>query len=161
MAHDIIPHQESLLDEWEANFAAKLAADAVTLGIDPSLVATITAAITDHHNAYANAVVKKDESKAADAAKDEKKGIAVNLIRDAARKCKASSAYTDALGKELGIVAQEQTLDLANAKPEVTHISQLIDMIILDFIKKHLDGVAVYGAEGTRLHGCQHNSYCQ
>ena len=143
---DFLPRQDSIFDEWEGNFDAKLAVHSATLGLDPALVADVATTIALHRAAYSTALAKQAEAKAANEAKDALKLIIIAKVRDAAQKCKASSAYNEAIGEELGIVGSEQTLDLNNAKPEVTRISYQNDQIVFDWIRAHLHGVIVYGA---------------
>ena len=146
---DFLPRAEGQLDEWENNFLMKLITYGPTLTIDPTVITNMNSAVTAHRNAFANALMKQNEAKAADQDKMAKKAIAFEQIRDVARKCKASTAYTEAIGAELGITGSERTLDLANAKPEVSRITQLVDQIVFDWVKGGMDGIVVYGAKRT------------
>ena len=149
MTKDFIPHQDSVLDEWEVNFIAKLAVHGPTLGIDPALVTAVTSSVTAHHSSYSAYLTKQAEAKAATEDKMAKRATAIAIIRDIAQKCKTSSAYSGAIGDELGIKGVQQTIAVNFVKPEVTHISVQLDKIIFDWKKGHMDGIVIFSAKRT------------
>ncbi len=147
--NDFLPRPEGILDEWENNFLVKLVTIGPILGIDPAEQAELNTLVTDHRNAFANAIAKQAEARAAIESKLAAMTPAVIKIRNIAQKCRASSAYTNAYGAELGLIGIEKTLNLSEIKPEIMAISYQNDQIIFDWKKEHMDGIAIFGAKRT------------
>jgi hypothetical protein len=60
------------------------------------------------------------------------------------QRIKTHPNYNEAIGKNLGIIGHEKTIDLNTIKPVVTVKSITSDSITLDFIKGNMEGVAVF-----------------
>ena len=54
-----------------------------------------------------------------------------------------TTAYTDAIGKDLGIVGDEIVFKMGDFKPEISATTQT-GSVVINFTKKDLDGVNVY-----------------
>lgn len=147
MKTDFIKRQEGDFDEQERIFVEQLITYAVSLGITPEELASVTNTVNNHRAAYAIALQKANEAKAANIAKYNLKDLAIAEIRKLAAKIKTSSAYTQSIGQQLAIIAQEQTLDLNNVQPIISEITQLIDMNIFDWAKKNMHGIIIFGAK--------------
>jgi hypothetical protein len=61
-----------------------------------------------------------------------------------AKRIKAHPNYTEAIGKNLGIVGSEQVIDYDNLKVQVAVRRTDADGVALDFVKGKMDGVVVY-----------------
>jgi hypothetical protein len=86
----------------------------------------------------------KNAVEAKNAGKDSK----LALIRKANAKMKTSTAYTDAIGEDLGIKGASQDLDKEAAKPKFSG-EAFPGYVRLKFTKNGLDGVNIY----SRLKG--------
>ena len=111
----------------------------------------MAALIAEHKAAYSNALAKQAEAKATNLAKDSLKKSVTAKARIIAQKCKASNSYTTAIGKELGSIGTELTINLDEVKPEIRRISQQEDKIVFGWIKGNMHGIVVYGAKRSHV----------
>ncbi|MEI8203965.1 MAG: hypothetical protein WCH34_13175 [Bacteroidota bacterium] len=63
--------------------------------------------------------------------------------------------YNESIGKTLGIIGAEQTVDEENAKPEVKVLHSNTDAVALEFVKSVFVGVIVYEGVYTKLAGSE------
>lgn len=68
-------------------------------------------------------------------------------FRGVAKRAKASAAYTDNIGKDLGIVAPESTLDLANKTPSLK-IQLVGGQPLIIWKKEGMDGIEIWKDTG-------------
>lgn len=66
------------------------------------------------------------------------------------QRIKTHPNYNEAIGKNLGIIGHEQSIDIDIVKPVVTVKTVTSDSISLDFVKGTMEGVAVFA--GTPYH---------
>ena len=66
------------------------------------------------------------------------------IIGKIVQRIKNHPNYDDSIGKNLGIIGPEKSVDLDTIKPLVSVKSVSSDGISLDFMKKEMDGVAVF-----------------
>ena len=74
----------------------------------------------------------------------------VGHVRAFARRVKANAGYTTAIGEQLGIVGDEDTTDLTNAKPTLKVKGPAVSGDLkIDFIKSISDGVTIESKRGS------------
>jgi hypothetical protein len=145
---DFLPKDEPSLLLWLGNYQAKLATYGATLGLAPAEITAISGACTNL-SAFINDVeAAKATLKNAVEAKNAGKDSSLALLRKANNKMKASDAYTDAIGEDMGIKASSQDLDREAAKPKFSG-EAFPGYVRLKFTKNGLDGVNIY----SRLKG--------
>ena len=71
-------------------------------------------------------------------------------IAKVVQRIKTHPLYNEAIGKNLGIIGSEITIDLDTIKPVVSVKSITSESISLDFVKNSMEGVAIYA--GTPYH---------
>ena len=98
---DFVKTRDGDLDGQEENFIVKLATIRPTLGIDAAEITSVTTILGDHRTSFSAMLAKKAESKAAVADNKLKKNLAIDEFRRIAKKMKASTGYTEAIGDEL------------------------------------------------------------
>jgi hypothetical protein len=64
------------------------------------------------------------------------------------RQIKASPAYTDVIGNELGIIGTEDTTDFSELKPSLK-IQSIGGEVVVSFKKNKTDGVRIYNRRGS------------
>ena len=74
----------------------------------------------------------------------------VTNVRAFARRVKAHAGYTNAIGQQLGIIGEEDTTDLTNAKPTLKVLGAAIaGDLKIDFNKSVSDGVIIESKRGN------------
>ncbi len=146
---DYIPKRDGDLCIFENILMTKLPEVAVTLGIATEEVNQSVSIINAHISAYNNVQLKKQEANAAVENNAAKKTAAIAEIRRVSNYIKSNSKYTDAIGKELGIVGTaEAGGDLETIKPTLK--SKIVGgNIIISFDKQKMDGVKLYSKRGS------------
>ena len=145
---DFLPKDEPSLLLWLGNYQTKLATHGATLGLTPTEITALSNACTGLSTLVNNVEAAKAALKTAVEAKNAGKDSNLALIRTANKKMKASNAYTDAIGKDLGIKAESQDLDHEAAKPKFSG-EAFPGYVRLKFTKNGLDGINIY----SRLKG--------
>ena len=141
---DFLPKRDSDLNAYETTFAAKYPAIASQLGIAAENASATIGLITEHQTAYSTMNEKKAESKSAVQINSVAKVKAVTEIRRVAQLVKSSLGYTEAIGRELGIIGTpEPTADLENIKPTLNY-KIVGGNIVIAFDKQKMDGVKIY-----------------
>lgn len=141
---DYVPLKDAQKIPWATNLKDKIATIGPTLGLSPGDVTDVQSAcdvIIANINGI-EAARQVFEHAATD--KREQNLAQVRTIRTVVKRAKASATYTNGLGQELGIIGDEQTIDIANSKPKLTIRKEggayRIDFNLMGFF----DGVNIY-----------------
>ncbi len=140
---DFIPQPEGKLILWLTNFDTKIDGVAVELNIDPAMLAEIHATIKALIKAINDAIAAKQTWKNLEAVKRAEKTNVLGYMRTKIARMKTESGYTEAIGKDLGIIGTSDAFDVSNYKPTLK-ASVFPKYINLDFVKKGIDAVNIY-----------------
>ena len=72
-------------------------------------------------------------------------------VRNMVQRIKKHANYTEAIGRNLGIIGAENVIDFNNVKVQITLRRTDSDGVALDFVKGQLDGVIVYGGDYAKI----------
>ena len=137
------PAKEGSLVLWFDNFTTKLALYAVALGLLPADITDITAKITEAKTSIDDANNAKQTLKHLESAKKAKKGDTIDYLRGKIARMKTEAGYTEAIGRDLGIVSSSDTIDPHTYKPTIT-AKAFPKYIEVGFVKKGIDAVDIY-----------------
>jgi hypothetical protein len=116
---DYIPDALGTLALWLSNYKAKLTEHAATLGLNAAFVGGQIALVDALQAKLVNNTQKQQDAQQARAELNEEKLTSIKGIRTGAQQIKKNDAYTNSLGEDLGIVGDENSIDIENAKPEL------------------------------------------
>ena len=140
---DYIPSRESELSTWANNFAEKVGTYAKDLGFSPADVESLQNACV----AIADGITSSMQAqKAAQMATENKtKAIVDSLvtIRTEVGRGKKAPGYTDAIGKDLGVIATGDKPDLDTYKTALS-AEVFPGHVTVKFTKKGVQGINVY-----------------
>lgn len=145
MKRDFIPQRRSKIDIWEQNFIKSLSHYASNLGIDPGQLSALSDQINTHRQVYREAQEIKTTAKSKVKQMQDEQQRTVRAIRKIVRQIKASSTYTDEMGKSMGIIGAENQTELTNP---VLKVTLDINQPVIRFRKKHSQGVFIYCKRG-------------
>jgi hypothetical protein len=146
---DFIPQNEGQLILWLGNFQNKFTTThAATLGYTPAQITAISDSCTALVTALNAVEAAKTALRNAVESKDTVKFDSLGFLRTEIRKIKTNDAFTDAMGKDLGIIGSPEDMDAESMKPKLSG-EAFPGYVRLKFTKKGLDGVNIY----TRLKG--------
>ncbi|MFH1851671.1 MAG: hypothetical protein ABIA75_04935 [Candidatus Neomarinimicrobiota bacterium] len=117
---EYLPQSDTKLSQWSTDFATQFAAQAAGLGFsaeDVTVMSTACGAVSgaiDNANAARIAYEQKVSEKKATVDSN------TAAIREMVRRIKAAPAYTEAIGKLLGVIGEGSSFDPATAVPEIT-----------------------------------------
>jgi hypothetical protein len=139
-----IPTKNGDKSPWAANYKTEIATDGPTCGLSAvEVTAQETAAqgVVDAVNAIEAA---KAACQSAIEAATTNLNNNLTTIRKAVKSMKADGGYTEAIGQNLGIIGDEQTIDDATSKPQLI-ISKIPAGYQIDFnLHEHFHGVHIY-----------------
>jgi hypothetical protein len=144
-----IPSKNAEKVTWANNYKTEIPTDGATCGLSPAeITAQTTAAQGIITEVNAIEAAKSACKSAIENSTTALKGH-INVIRTGVKQMKVNSGYTAGIGDNLGIIGEEQTIDVATAKP-VLKISKVptgyqIDFNLLDFF----DGIHLYRRRPT------------
>ena len=141
---DFIPYRDGDLNTYETTFAAKYPEIAAQLGIAAENATATVAIITDHLTSYSAMNEKKAEGRAAVKTNASAKSKSVAEMRRVSQLLKSTNGYTEAIGRELGIIGSPNpAIDLENIKPTLT--SKLVgNNLIISFDKQRMGGINIF-----------------
>jgi hypothetical protein len=149
---DFVKRADADLDEQEGNFLVKILIHAATVDILPAEVTSVTGIITEHRDNFKAMILKKAEVKASVSTNLDSKIMAVAELRRIAKKIKASPGYTDAIGKDLGIVGPDiAPPDMSTVKPKLIAVVAA-NAVTVKFDKGDMEGVRIYSKRGSETH---------
>jgi hypothetical protein len=160
MSNYYLPNSDGQLIIWLTNFQAKIPTYGPTLGLAAGDVTALTNLCAGVMESIEEVEIKKNEAQNAVTAKDAFKNEQLPILRNAIRRLKTHTDYTDAIGQELGVIGSESSLP---DKPGLKAKARVND-VELSFTKKGLDGVNVYArakgaAQWTFLARDTHSPY--
>ncbi len=139
-----LPKNEARLSDWCANFASQFAAQATALGFSAEDVT----AMNETCDGVTSAISAAEEAKTTYEEKVATKKSTVNTnttaIREMVRRIKAAPAYTEAIGKLLGVIAEGSSFDPATAVPEITLEKSATGYDFKFNLKNYFSAVVVY-----------------
>ena len=149
---DFVKKTDADFDEQEGNFVSKFATHAPTLGIDAAEVTSNKTILNGHRAIFSTMIAKKAEAKAAVSDNVAAKLKAVTELRRIAKKIKASIGYTDAIGKDLGIIGPDVAPpDYSTVKPKLNGVVAA-GAATIKFDKGEMEGVKIYSKRGSETH---------
>ncbi len=152
MKADYIPKHIDELDTWEETFLTNLATVGGALGLQAGEIAILAAKVTAHRDAYA---VQKNLEQQYEGAVEQTnilKDIAISGtdgVRLTVTRIKTNSAYTEALGDQLGIIGEEISTDVPNMKPVLILTKQASGGVSAKFKKLGADAVEIRSKRGN------------
>lgn len=141
---DYVPRQNGDKTAWATNLKNKIPTDGPTIGLDGTEVSNVQTAaqdIVDGVNEIEAAITTKE---AAINAATTKINNGLKVIRPIIKRGKTHAAYTNTIGQNLGIVGDEQIIDVANSKPILTVSKVPTGYQIAFDLKGYFDGVNIY-----------------
>jgi hypothetical protein len=145
---DFIPTADDALTTWMANLKKKLPVYAPTLNISTDDVTiyqneydALTAAILDVDDGRKQFKYKVQ-------VKDDLRSDTVSNIRTLVNRIKTEKNYTDAIGKDLGIIGTQTVIDLSTAKPALT-ATIAGGQVIISFKRGQSNGIKLYSKRGS------------
>lgn len=145
---DYMPHRDGDLAKWEENFNTKLTTYAATVGVLPAEVTEVSDVIHAHATSFSEMVSAKDTAKSKVAGNNAKKKSMRDLVRPLVQRIKNHPGYTDAIGKDLGIIGPVSTVDLMGSKPTL-RATAAASGVTIEFNKSEFDGVKIYSRRGA------------
>lgn len=145
---DYIPAKESDKVDFFDNMLQKADAEGAVLGLSAADITDIKTACTNSKAAIKNYSDGATTLQKLKAAKDTQLKTDAKNIRAIVKKMKSSTAYTEAIGKNLHIIGEDPTIDYSSYKPSIK-ATVMPGRVRIDFIKGGLDGLHIY----TRLKG--------
>lgn len=130
--------------DWHDRFKTAMAAVGASLGFTPAEVAQVG---TDNTALHAKGTAQADAQVVAEQTTKDRDAAWADVdtrTRKFARRAKLSTAYTDAIGVQLGIEGVEDNFNPATAKPTLTGVAQPDGVVQLAFSKENTDGVNLY-----------------
>lgn len=118
---DYVPSREPEQIPWSVNLKIKIATHGATVGLSPDDITTVQGNCDTVVNSVEIFEQAKRDFQEASNKKEALKTPAINSIRTFAQRIKKNAAYTTAIGEDLGIIGDEQTVDVANSQPELKH----------------------------------------
>jgi hypothetical protein len=145
---DFVPDPDDAFVLWHDRNVAAATAIGATLGITAG---DLVALNTDNASLHARVAAAKAADAAAQQAtrdKDTARGSIEANARKLAKRLKLHANYTEALGEQLGIVGDEDTTTLANAKPKIKAKVLPHGVVEIGWSKGKADGVNIYSQRG-------------
>ena len=148
---DFVESRDGDLDGQEEVFITNLPIHAPTVGIDPLEVTSVVTILGDHRTTFAEMLSKKAASKAAVADNNLKKKLAIDEFRRIAKKIKASTGYTEAIGDDLRIIGSEVVMPpLEEMKPTLkAEVSG--GEVEIKWDKQGMEAIAAYSKRGSEV----------
>ena len=139
-----IPTTDGDEKTWAVNLKANIAAQAAAVGLVAADVTSIGNSCSDIITQVDTAMQAQQAAKQATATKTTRVAADESNIRNYVKRIKASTGYTEAIGKLLGIVGEDHTVDEANSKPELKLHKDPHGWRIEFNLQGHFDGVNIY-----------------
>lgn len=117
---DYIPVKESELAIWLQNYKTNLAVHKGTLGVTDAEYNAQAAFVDAALASILNNTNKQGEAQQARTDWDTQKTTSVSGVRTMAQKIKKKDNYNNGIGEDLGIVGDENSIDIENSKPALT-----------------------------------------
>ncbi len=146
---DFIERRDGDLDGQEEVFITNLPTYAVALGIDAAEVTSVTTVLGTHRTSYGEMLSKQAASKSAGADNKLKKNLAITEFRRIAKKIKASTGYTEAIGQELRIIGPEVVLPPIEEMKPTLKAEVSGGEVEIKWDKQGMEAIAAYSKRGS------------
>lgn len=141
---DYVPSREPEQIPWSGNLNAKIAIHGAAVGLSPAEITDVQDNCNNIVKALNDFEQAKRDFQEASNLKNDAKNPALANIRIVAQRIKKNAGYNTAIGEDLGIIGDEQTVDAANAKPELKHAKVPGGQEFKFNLKRYFDGVNIY-----------------
>jgi hypothetical protein len=141
---DYVPRQEPDQIPWSSTMKTKIAVHGATVGLSPGDITTVQGNCDTVKSTIEAFNTATQVYQAAANTKSAAKNPAIKSIRDFAQRIKKHAAYTTTIGEELGIIGDEQTVDVPNSQPELKHAKVPSGHEFKFNLKAFFDGVNIY-----------------
>ena len=147
---DFYPTRDPEKLTWWANFNTNLATVGPTVGLLPGDITSMGLQESTLQTAINNKIAAKAAAQSATAACAASDGNVENNVRAMVRRIKAHTAYTTALGEQLGIEGPELTPSgPEEARPDLREISVVTGEVTIGFAKQNFSGVEIRCKRGA------------
>lgn len=143
---DYIPTKESEKVIWNNNFSAKIDLVGKDLDLEPTEVANLQKAANNNSVSIIASDDAQTAARTAKAAKDTQLQTGEKTIREGVRIIKSNKNYTTAIGRSLGIIGEDPTVDYSTYQPKIK-ASVMPGYVKIDFVKDGLNGMHIYGRQ--------------
>jgi hypothetical protein len=145
---DYMPRRDGDLDKWEENFKAKLAIHGEMVGLTHDEITDSDNAINAHQLSFGEMITIKETARSKVSANNAKKQGMRNVVRPMVQRIKNHPKYTDEIGKDLGIVGSDSSVDYSKSKPTLKLVKGASG-ITIDFNKSDFDGIKIFSRRGN------------
>jgi hypothetical protein len=141
---DYVPSREPEQSTWAGTLKTNIAIHGATVGLSPADITEVQGDCDTVKKSIEDFGLATQAYQSASNTKDEAKDPAIKNIRSFAQRIKKHKDYTATIGEALGIIGDEQTVDVANSKPELKHAKVPSGHEFKFNLKKYFDGVNIY-----------------
>jgi hypothetical protein len=138
---DYLPANESELSTWNINYQTKIAAFGAELGLTPAEITELQEAAEKINRELTAVDQKEREYRQAVSKKEAAKKESLGIIRTANERIKKSKAFTEDIGKVLGIIGSESS---ASSQPLLKKAEATPQGVALYFQRQGYAAVNVY-----------------
>jgi hypothetical protein len=151
------PDREGDVTPYTSNLVVKLTDNgnqlATLLGIAPADITMLQQIVAGVPARINDAQVAEDTAKGLTAVKQsvlkDARLTTLNMLQIWSR----NANWTHEIGRSLGVYIERTPVDLDTVKPRITNVDVHPDMVIIDWVRGRMDGVAVYGSlDGSNFH---------
>jgi len=135
----VIPYLQNFKDKLTAGLAAKY-------NSTPAFQAQLATWITDTTAAINKAVADFQTAQQSTTQQNNLLFTVKDGLLKEIRRIQDHSAFDEADAQALGFRVETPPVDLNTVKPEVSGVTVLSDQVIIDWIKKHMDGVIIFAS---------------
>ncbi len=139
-----LPKNEAELAQWCTNFNAQFAAQAEILGFSDTEKQAVAAVCTGINTAIDDCKTAKISYEKQVSTKNQTLSGNIGSIREMVRRIKAAPAYTEAIGKLLGIIGAGSSFDPSTAVPIITLAKSATGYDFKFSLLDYFDAVAVF-----------------
>lgn len=135
----VIPYLQNFKDKLTAGLAAKY-------GSTPAFQAQLGTWITDSTAAINKAVADSETAQQSTTLQNELLFTVKDGLLKEIRRIQDHTAFDEADAQALGFRVDKPPVDPNTVKPDVSGVTVLSDQVIIDWIKKHMDGVIIFAS---------------
>lgn len=140
---DFFPTSDDRLAVWNASYKENIVVHGPTLGLTAAEVTEQEDAAASIESSVDGLEMKRNQAKEASAFKRRMVKEKGAVLRKCIARMKTHPAYTEEIGRELGIVGPSQTLDISKVKPELK-LTVYPGYVSIAFTKQGLEGVVIF-----------------
>jgi hypothetical protein len=145
---DVAPYTSNIVTRLTENGGAL----ATALEVTPATLGQLGGYVTDIPTRIIDAEAAENAAKGVVAAKKAAIKTAKDNTLNQIQIWTRHANWTYEIGRALGVYIERAPVDLATVKPRITGVEVHPDMVILDWVRGRMDGVAVYGSyDGTNF----------